>query len=148
METEMLQSSSLKSGTKTHYRAQKNMLRITLLCQQKKIAETTRKEAPSDRMQELSWQKESSHLTLLMTDLMLLKKWAHLSLLKTRCVWRGPEVRPGRDRGRKKENAPSSLNPHTERISHVLILLFPSGTNEVINQSHGPTERGKRGPEA
>lgn len=45
---------------------------------------------------------------------------------------------------KKKKNAPSPLHPHTQRISHVLIPLFPSGTNEVINQSHGPTERGKR----
>lgn len=149
METELVQSSSLKSGTKTNHHTQ-NMLRTILLCQaqlipfaQRKTAETTRK---GQRLTART--SKPSRLTLLMTDLMLFKKWTHLSLLKTRCVWGGPEVRPGSDRERKMENAPSSLNPHTERISHVLIPLFPSGTNEVINQSHGPTERGKRGPEA
>ena len=59
-----------------------------------------------------------------------------------RCVQEG---------GRKeiwRKPTPSILHPTRERISHVLIPLFPSGTNEVINQSHSPTERGKRGPEA
>lgn len=65
METELLQSTSLKSGTKAYHHAQ-NMLNITLLCQaqlvpfvQKKIAEMTRKSAPPDCMQELSWHKKA-----------------------------------------------------------------------------------------
>lgn len=92
METELLQSTSLKSGTKAHHHAQ-NMLRITLLCHaqlvpfaQKKIAEITRKKRPHlTGMHELSRDKKKpSHLTFLMTDLMLFKKLDRLSLLKTR----------------------------------------------------------------
>lgn len=50
--------------------------------------------------------KNPSRLNFLMTDLMLFKKLDHLSLLKTRRAWRGPEVRPGRRKKvkeRKKE---------------------------------------------
>lgn len=85
-------------------------------------------------------EKNPLNLSFLMTNLMFFKKLQHSSLLKTRHAWKGPEVRPGR--GGEKNTL------HTKRISHVLIPLFPSGTNEVINQSHGPMERGKRGPEA
>lgn len=124
METELLQSTVLKSGTQPSHHAQ--IMQRIMQCNGCTVEKK---------------KKKRLNFSFLMTNLMFVKKLHHLSMLKTRHAWKRPEVSPGR--GGEKKNM-----RHTKGISHVLIPLFPSGTNEVINQSHGPIERGKRGPEA
>lgn len=154
METDLLQSTSLKSGAKASHHAH-NILRIRLLCQaqlvpfvQKKIAATSRKRASPDYTARALLRQKKALTPHFPNDRPnAFKKLDHLSWLKRSCGWREPEVSPGKCREGKGKKISSSLHLHTVRISHRLIPLFPWGTNEVINQPHSPTETRKWGPE-
>ena len=159
METELLPSTSLRSGTKAYHHAQ-NMLRIALLCQAQLVPFVLRK-----RSKKMT-RKRGQHLTACKSSLATQKAPAphfpndrpnafqkmssFVTVKKQNVREEGPRCvqEEGRKRRGKNTSSPPLLFIPTQRISHVLIPLFPSGTNEVINQSHGPTERGKRGPEA
>lgn len=146
METRLVLSTLSKTSTKVNYKSQ-NMMRINPIVPEtiepicgeakKKKAEISRK-----KCQHLTACKSSlptkrpSHLIFLTTELMLSKKWDHLSQLKTRRAWREPEVCPGSER--EKNSCPSIPTPRGHAKE----------TNEVINQSHGPKERRRGGPEA
>lgn len=157
METELLQSTSLRSGTKAYHHAQ-NMLRIALLCQAQLVPFVLKKRSKKKQKKGgTTWlharallrHKKPPHLTLLMTDLMLFKKWDHLSLLKTKCAWRGPEVRPGRGEEKKEKNtsSPPPLHPHTENKSctHPPLPFRNKWSYQSIPRSHGEREERARG---
>lgn len=126
METDLLQSTSLKSGAKASHHAQ-NILRIRLLCQaqlvpfvQKKIAATSRKRASPDYTAGALLRQKKALTPHFPNDRPnAFKKLDHLSWLKRSCGWREPEVSPGKCREKNLLFPPST---HSEDKSSTLPL--------------------------
>lgn len=126
METDLLQSTSLKSGAKASHHAQ-NILRIRLLCQaqlvpfvQKKIAATSRKRASPDYTARALLRQKKALTPHFPNDRPnAFKKLDHLSWLKRSCGWREPEVSPGKCREKNLLFPPST---HSEDKSSTLPL--------------------------
>lgn len=146
MVTELLQSTSLKSGTKAYNHAQ-NMLRITLLCQaqlvpfvQKKIAEMTRKRAPPDCTQELSRDKNPHFPNGRPNAFQKMRSF--VTVKNKMCVKRAWGA-SGR-RGEGKKPPPS---PHREEKSytHPPLPFRNKWSYQSIPQSHGEREERARG---
>lgn len=83
METELLQSTVLKSGTQPSHHAQ--IMQRIMQCNGCTVEK-----------------KKRLNFSFLMTNLMFVKKLHHLSMLKTRHAWKRPEVSPGRGGEEKK----------------------------------------------
>lgn len=150
METDLLQSTSLKSGAKASHHAQ-NILRISLLCQaqlvpfvQKKIAATSRKRASPDYTARALLRQKKALTPHFPNDRPnAFKKLDHLSWLKRSCGWREPEVSPGKCRegkGEKKLLFPPSTHSEDKSSTHPPLPLRNKWSYQSTPQSHRDKE--------
>lgn len=151
METELLWSTSIKTGTKAYNQAQ-NMPRIPLVCQAKLVPFTVRKKAKITRHRLIACKSalvtKSVPVLHFPNNLLNASQKNEIIYHSWKQNVREEGLRCVQEKGwkeKEKKTTKKRPSPDTEDKSRTYPPLPSSGTNEGINQSSGPTERGRRG---